>query len=76
MKGRTEVGAGNCWQSLHRFVLSKLEGRLAIAIATADIEAIHSTLDVGHPHAANGLLVIYRKIVNWAKLAAHLPKNY
>ena len=62
--------------SLRRHVTSKLRGRLAIAIVTADLEAIHSSIGVEHPFAANNMLSIFCKMVNWAKVAGHLPKEY
>lgn len=58
---------------LRRFVLSKLKGRLATSILTADLEPIHSSLGVNHPYQANRILTIYSKMVNWGKLAGHLP---
>lgn len=58
---------------LRRFVLSKLKGRLATSIMTADLEPIHSSLGVDHPYQANRILTIYSKMVNWGKLAGHLP---
>lgn len=62
--------------SLERLALPKLKRRLAISIVPADIEPIHASLGAEHPYAANRLLIIIRKMVNWAKVAGLLPKDY
>lgn len=49
---------------LKRHVLSKLSGRLAVSLVTADIEAIHSQLGVAHPYGANDVLKVIRKMFN------------
>jgi integrase len=58
------------------YFLPKLKYRLATSIVSADLEAIHSAVGVAHPYRANHLLVIYRKMVNWAKVAGKLPRDY
>jgi len=54
---------------LKRHVLSKLSGRLAVRLVTADMEAIHSQLGVEHPYGANDVLKVVRKMFNWGKVA-------
>ena len=61
--------------SLKRHVLSKLSGRLAVSLVTADIEAIHSQLGVEHPYGANNLLKVVRKMFNWGKVAGLVPEG-
>jgi integrase len=61
---------------LKRYVVSKLSGRLAVSIVTADIEAIHSQLGVAHPYGANDILKIVRKMYNWGKVAGLVPKDF
>ncbi|MGH8228422.1 MAG: tyrosine-type recombinase/integrase [Steroidobacteraceae bacterium] len=62
--------------SLKRHVLSKLSGRLAVSLVTADIEAIHAQLGVAHPYAANDVLKLIRKMFNWGKVAGFVPKDH
>jgi integrase len=62
--------------SLNRFVLSKVRGRLAVSLVTADFEAIHSQVGVEHPYAANDLLKVIRKMFNWGKVAGLIPKDH
>ena len=61
---------------LKRYVLSKLSGRLAVSLVTADIEAIHSQVGVAHPYAANDVLKVLRKMFNWGKLAGLVPRDH
>lgn len=61
---------------LRRLVVAKLKHRLAITIVPADLEPIHAQMGVAHPYAANRILTTYRKLVNWAKVAGYLPKDY
>ncbi len=61
---------------LNRFVLSKLSGRLAVSLVTADIEAIHSQVGVAHPYAANDFLKVVRKMFNWGKVAGLVPRDH
>lgn len=61
---------------LKRYVLSKLSGRLAVSLVTADIEAIHSQLGADHPYGANNLLKVIRKMFNWAKVAGFVPRDH
>ena len=61
---------------LKRHVLSKLSGRLAVSLVTADMEAIHSQLGVEHPYAANDVLKVVRKMFNWGKVAGLIPKDH
>src|ERR1700722_14840088 len=61
---------------LKRYVLSKLSGRLAMSLVTADIEAIHSQVGVAHPYAANDVLKVLRKMFNWGKLAGLVPRDH
>jgi integrase len=60
---------------LRRFVLSALRGRLATSIVAADLEPIHAAVGVDRPTQANRILGICSKMVNWAKLAGHLPSQ-
>ena len=62
--------------NLKRHVLSKLSGRLAVSLVTADIEAIHAQLGVAHPYAANDILKLIRKMFNWGKVAGLVPKDH
>lgn len=62
--------------SLKRYVLSKLSGRLAVSLVTADIEAIHDQVGVAHPCAANDLLKVIRKMFNWGKVAGLIPRDH
>jgi integrase len=61
---------------LKRHVLSKLSGRLAVSLVTADMEAIHSQLGVEHPYGANDVLKIVRKMFNWGKVAGLVPRDH
>ena len=61
---------------LKRQIVKALKGRLAISITSADLEPIHADLGTEHPYAANRLLKVYRKMVNWAKVAGLLPRDY
>lgn len=61
---------------LKRHVLSKLSGRLAVSLVTADIETIHSELGAVHPYAANNLLKVIRKMFNWGKVAGLVPRDH
>ncbi len=61
---------------LKRHVLSKLSGRLAVSLVTADIEAIHSQLGVEHPYGANDVLKVVRKMFNWGKVAGLVPRDH
>jgi hypothetical protein len=61
---------------LNRHVLSKLSGRLAVSLVTADIEAIHSQLGVEHPYGANDVLKVVRKMFNWSKVAGLVPRDH
>jgi len=61
--------------SLKRLVTPKLKGRFAISVEAADIEAIHARVGVDHPYAANRILMVLRKMWNWAKVAGLLPKD-
>jgi integrase len=61
---------------LKRHVLSKLSGRLAVSLVTADIEAIHSELGVAHPYGANDVLKVVRKMFNWGKVAGLVPRDH
>jgi integrase len=61
---------------LNRHVLSKLSGRLAVSLVTADIEAIHSELGVAHPYGANDVLKVIRKMFNWGKVAGLVPRDH
>lgn len=61
---------------LKRYIIAKLRGRLATSITSADLEPIHADLGTEHPYAANRLLKVYRKMVNWAKVAGALPRDY
>ena len=61
---------------LKRHLLSKLKGRLAVSIVTADIEAIHSEVGAQHPYAANNLLDVVRKMFNWGRVAGLMPKDH
>lgn len=62
--------------TLNRFIVPKLKGRVAASITSADIEPIHADIGTEHPYAANRLLKVYRKMVNWAKVAGALPRDY
>ncbi len=61
---------------LKRYVLSKLSGRLAVSLVTADLEAIHSQLGVAHPCGANNILSVVRKMFNWGKVAGLIPRDH
>ncbi len=61
---------------LKRYVLSRLSGRLAASLVTADIEAIHSQLGVEHPYGANDVLKVVRKMFNWGKVAGLVPRDH
>ena len=62
--------------SLNRYVVSKLSGRLAVSLVTADFEAIHSQLGVEHPYGANDVLKVVRKMFNWGKVAGLIPRDF
>ena len=62
--------------SLKRYVLSKLSGRLAVSLVTADIEVIHSQVGVEHPYGANDILKVIRKMFNWGKVAGLIPRDF
>jgi hypothetical protein len=62
--------------SLKRYVLSKLSGRLAVSLVTADIEAIHAEFGVAHPYGANNLLKVIRKMFNWGRVAGLVPRDH
>jgi integrase len=62
--------------TLKRYIVAKLRGRLAASITSADIEPIHADVGTEHPYAANRILKVYRKMVNWAKVAGLLPRDY
>jgi integrase len=68
------------WRSdescLKRHILPKLQGRPAVSIVTADIEAIHSEIGREHPYAANNLLDLVRKMFNWGKIAGLVSKDH
>lgn len=76
MPGRRIKTWKNDQSSLRRFVLPKLKDRLAISVASPDLEEIHARVGADHPYAANRILSIYRKMVNWAKVAGLLPRDY
>ena len=61
---------------LKRHVVSKLSGRLAVSLVTADMEAIHSQLGVEHPYGANDVLKVVRKMFNWGKVAGLVPRDH
>ena len=61
---------------LKRYVLSKLSGRLAMSLVTADMEAINSQLGVEHPYAANDVLKVVRRMFNWSKIAGLVPRDH
>ncbi len=61
---------------LKRHVVSKLSGRLAVSLVTADFEAIHSEFGVEHPYGANDVLKIVRKMFNWGKVAGLVPRDF
>jgi|GEM_PF-470911 len=61
---------------LRRLIKPKLKGRYAVSISSADLESIHATFGAEHPYGANNFLKVYRKMVNWAKIAGYLPKDY
>ena len=61
---------------LRRLIKPKLKGRYAVSISSADLESIHAAFGAEHPYGANNLLKVYRKMVNWAKVAGYLPKDY
>jgi integrase len=61
---------------LKRHVLSKLSGRLAVSLVTADMEVIHSQLGVEHPCGANDVLKVVRKMFNWGKVAGLVPRDH
>jgi integrase len=61
---------------LKRYVLSKLSGRLAVSLVTADMEAIHSQLGVEHPYGANDVLKVVRRMFNWGKVAGLVPRDH
>jgi integrase len=61
---------------LNRYILSKLSGRLAVSLVTADLEAIHSELGVDHPYGANDVLKVVRKMFNWGKVAGLVPRDH
>jgi hypothetical protein len=57
-------------------ILPTLGTRLAVNLASADIEAIHSQVDGEHPYAANDLLDVVRKMFNWGRVAGWVPKDH
>jgi hypothetical protein len=61
---------------LRRYIKARLKGRYAISISSADMESIHAAFGAEYPYAANNLLKVYRKMVNWSKVAGHLPRDY
>jgi len=61
---------------LRRLIKPKLKSRYAASITSADLEPIHAAFGARHPYGANNLLKVYRKMVNWAKVAGHLPRDY
>jgi integrase len=68
------------WKSdesmLRRLIKPKLKSRYASSITSADLEPIHAAFGAKHPYGANNLLKVYRKMVNWGKVAGYLPRDY
>lgn len=61
--------------TLRRLILPKLGSRLANSVTSADIEAIRSVVGALHPYAANDILEIVRKMLNWGKVGATCRKT-
>jgi hypothetical protein len=61
--------------TLRRLILPKLGSRLANSVTSADIEAIRSVVGALHPYAANDILEIVRKMLNWEKVAGFVSKD-
>lgn len=61
---------------LKRFIKPRLENRLPASIHAGDLSPIHKAYGAKHPYAANTLLRVYRRMVNWAKDEKLLPKDY
>jgi site-specific recombinase XerD len=72
-KKTTWKGDESC---LRRLLIPKHGVRLATTLSTADIERIHSSKGVKHPHAANRFIEIVRKMFNWGRTAGMVPKEH
>ncbi len=61
---------------LKSLLIPTLGTRLAITVATADIQQIHTEKGSIHPGTANNFLIVVRKLFNWAPTAGHLPNGH